>query len=134
MSNALNIRFDDITSRDWGQQYTDADEEPLTRLLDRVVRRLLARRRRLPEWVASGLVHRDDVIDVVASAMERVTLNPGALKSEAEGDYRYEVNQLVASGNIWFPDDELAQITPGGSTSTAIGTAHVRPSPGWRGW
>lgn len=134
MSNPLSINADDVAARDWNGQIAEDDHDDLNKLIDQVVRRLLARRRRLPEWLAAGLVTRDDVIDVVASAVSRVILNPGALKSEAEGDYRYEVNQMVASGNIWFPDDELAQITPGGSTATAIGTAHVQPSTGWRGW
>ncbi len=50
--------------------------------------------------------------DVLENAVLRVLRNPEGLKSESEGDYSYTANPLDASGNVWFPADDLDLLAP----------------------
>ena len=59
----------------------------------------------------------DFVKDKVLGAVLRVLRNPEGLMSETEGDYSYRLNPVVASANVWYTKDELADlgITSGGT-------------------
>jgi hypothetical protein len=60
------------------------------------------------------------VKDKVIGAVLRVLRDPEGMQSETEGNYSYKRNPVVASGNIWFTKDELADLG-------IIATAAVRP-------
>lgn len=75
---------------------------------------------------------------VVVRVASRVFSNTDGYKSETEGGYSYEVNAAVASGTIWFTDDDIADLTgkkPKGQNEGTVGTITVgRHRPAGRGW
>ncbi len=134
MTNPLSVTFAQVNAATWDGKYEDDEQDAIQVLIDQAARKLLAKRRRLSDWVAAGSVTHDDVVDVVARAVARVTKNPDGLASENEGEYAYKLNPLAASGDLWFPADDLAQVTPGHTGGHALGTARTHPSAEWRGW
>lgn len=130
MANALQITLEELGNR---VRNVETDDEPwVESLVDQAVRLLLSQRRFLATHIANQRVDRESVMDVVGRMVSRVTSNPEGFKSESEGEYRYEQNALVASGNLWVPDEDWALVTP--APSPAFGTARVTATPGWRGW
>ena len=66
------------------------------------------------------------VADVVTRAVLRLVRDDTPLyKSESEDGYSYTKNSLVASGDIWFPDSDLAALGCGGGGG--FGVSRVRP-------
>jgi len=138
VANTLGITFEELQTRA-DEDFDTEDRRAVESRLDQAVRLLLGRRPALAAQItahaadAATGVDRDVVIDVVWRAVNR-TLSPaaGPYRSESEGDYRYEVNPLAASADLWFPDADLQLVTP--QTSSAPRTARVTPSAGWRGW
>ncbi|ALJ22046.1 hypothetical protein [Microbacterium sp. No. 7] len=65
----------------------------------------------------------------------RVFANPEGYRKENEGGYGYELNPAVASGTIWFTDEDIHDLTgidPKGGGGI-VGTATIgRHRPGWR--
>jgi hypothetical protein len=120
VTNALGITATDISTA------TAAE-------IDEAVRMLISKRRALPQWITDGRVAREDVVDVVRRALQRVAKNTGGYKAEHEGTYGYEVHALAASGYLWFPDEDLVQVSPAPSGG-AIHAATITPAPGWAGW
>lgn len=63
---------------------------------------------------------------VVVRVAARVLGNVDGFKSESEGQYNYELNQLAASGHVWFSDidekDLTGRVAPkrGGRAGTAL--------------
>lgn len=62
----------------------------------------------------------------------RVFANTDGFKKETGGQYGYEVNAAVASGTIWFTDDDIRDLTgTHPKQSNVIGTAKIgRHEPG----
>ena len=48
---------------------------------------------------------------VVCRVAARVLRNPEGYRSEQEGSYNYHLNPAVASGTLWFTDDDEADLT-----------------------
>lgn len=71
---------------------------------------------------------------IVCRLATRVYRNPEGYKSETEGTYQYDLSAAVASGTLWFTDDDtydLTGIDPKG-TGNAVGTIGIgRYRPGW---
>lgn len=134
MANTLGITIDQVQTRA-DEDFDTADRRGIESRIDQAVRLLLGRPggRALLGHVASGAVELDTVIDVVWRAVSRTLEATGPYKTEAEGEYRYEVDPKVASGDLWFTREDLALLTPAGE-GTAPRTARVRPSSGWAGW
>ena len=88
--------------------------------------------RRLASGALTDRLYRGTVVRVAS----RVFSNPEGYKSEAEGGYNYELNAAVASGTIWFTDDDIADLTGEDpkSKGTMMGTITVsrhRPRGAW---
>lgn len=71
---------------------------------------------------------------VVVRVVGRVLANEDGFKSENEGQYGYEISQMVGSGYLWFTDidekDLTGRVAP--KKSGPIGTATIgRHTPGW---
>ncbi|MFW0183774.1 Gp19/Gp15/Gp42 family protein [Rothia sp. CCM 9417] len=67
------------------------------------------------------------VKDCVVRAVLRVVRDESPMyRSETEGNYSYSKNMLVASGDIWFPDKELAFL--GCNARTKVGGTRLRMS------
>lgn len=128
MTNPLTISQTELVGHAGDGHF---EELPSQGEIDRTVRKLLARRRPLPGWLASGQVQREDVLDVVVAAVDRVLANPEGFRSESEGTYSYQVNPVVASGYIWFTDEDLSQVTP---SAPSVRSARVTPSRPWAGF
>lgn len=66
-------------------------------------------------------------VGVIVRAVARVLRNPAAtagFQSESEGGYSYSLQSREASGNIWFPADDLAMLKHSGS-DFGVGTARI---------
>lgn len=48
---------------------------------------------------------------VVCRLATRVYRNPEGFRSETEGGYQYNLSAAVASGTLWFTDDDIADLT-----------------------
>lgn len=59
-------------------------------------------------------------------AVMRVLRNPEGFTAESEGTYNYNLSQRVASGSIWFPNDEVAMLVP-----TSLGVGSIRTRVPW---
>lgn len=68
------------------------------------------------------------VQDVIIRAVLRTLRveNP-TMRSESEGNYSYTRDALSASGNLWFPREDLAALGCG-SRGGKVGSTSVRPS------
>jgi len=75
--------------------------------IDEAVRALLSYMPDIPDRILLGTLDPLLVSDKVVAAVLRVVRNPTGYDEEQEGDYRYRLNKLVASGDIWFPDKDL---------------------------
>ena len=103
--------------------------------IDKAVRMLLAKLPSLQEWISSGELDKDLVADKVGDAVLRVIRNPEGLSNESGGGYSYGLANRVASGDLWFGDNDLADLTPVKfKDSTGLGQFRLRPTPGWAPW
>lgn len=71
----------------------------------------------------------DLVRDVVTRAVLRVVRDEDpTLKTESENGYSYSKNALTASGDLWFPEKDLAALRCG-PAKAKIGSAKTAPDP-----
>ena len=70
------------------------------------------------------------VEDIITRAVLRLVRDssPG-YKSETEGNYSYEKDPLTSSGNLWFPEADLAALGCGKAPRAAVGTIRVSANP-----
>ncbi len=131
MTNPLGL-----TPEDLGDAYEGTLDPSRTAwynaLIDKAVRRLFGKCPGLQERMASASEDsRATVADVVLDAVMRVIRNPDpTYESEGEGNYNYKLNKLVASGNLWFPKEDLEVIGCGGGTMVPR-TVRVTATQGW---
>lgn len=87
--------------------------------------------------VASDVLDRGLVKDVIVEMVLRVLRNPSGFRSESDGDYSYSRDTQVASGRLVVTDDDLETLGYGSSstystagTDTALANAWCRdPHP-----
>lgn len=106
--------------------FPQADPEAVAKWIDKAERRLaglLARRSADLEVLAADPARLPLIADAIENAVMRVLRNPDGLRSESEGDYSYTANPLDASGNIWFPAEDLDLIAP--RRSSSVGTIRL---------
>lgn len=63
--------------------------------------------------IAASATLEADVVRILATAVLRVLKNPDGKRSESIDDYRWERDEALAAGVLYFTDDELADILPG---------------------
>lgn len=76
---------------------------------------------------SGGAEYSELVVDIICRAVLRVVRDDSPMyQSEAEDGYSYTKNNLVASGDIWFPDVELLAL---GCTNARrrFGSVKTRP-------
>lgn len=127
MSNSLGLDQSILSDRFEGQLNADRAKW-YNSLVDKAVRKLLALCPGLLQRYNEDLVDKELVADKVADAVLRVVRNPGGYTNESQGNYSYGMNQRVASGDIWYPDNELAEL---GCNSGMPRTTRVGLTPGW---
>lgn len=79
--------------------------------IDEAVRLLLERTPGLRQRLAAGKVDREFMLDKIANAVLRVVRNPFGMESESEGNYAVKLNNKVASGDIWFPIEDIHDLS-----------------------
>ena len=63
---------------------------------------------------------------IVCRVATRVYRNPEGYRSETEGGYQYNLSAAVASGTLWFTDDDIADLTGSNPKGTPmVGTVTV---------
>lgn len=77
----------------------------------------------------SGLLTPELYEGTIAEAVLRILRNPEGFRMEQQGNYQYQLNSAVASGYLWFTQDNMVDLI--GESFAPIGTAtigvHGRP-------
>lgn len=137
MANVLGYVSTDLVTPYEGQLDLENLDEWYQGKIDEAVRLLI---RKAPTLVArmaaydpvSGIgLDPDFVKDKVLGAVMRVLRDPDGLESETEGNYSYKRNPVVASGNIWFTKDELADLGIGAAVTAKPRTVFATNRYGW---
>ncbi|GAA2577339.1 hypothetical protein [Microbacterium binotii] len=70
---------------------------------------------------------------IVCRVATRVYRNPEGFRSETEGSYQYNLSAAVASGTLWFTDDDIADLTGAPAKGIPmVGTVTIgRFAPRW---
>src|SRR5690349_18981161 len=108
MSNILGLVSTDLEASYEGELDLENLDEWYQEKLDEAVRLLVRKVPTVVARMAAGSIDPDFVKDKVVGAVLRVLRDPEGIKSETEGNYSYDRNPIVASGNIWYTKDELA--------------------------
>jgi hypothetical protein len=109
VSNSLGITFDQVDDSYEGT--IAADRKPwVENKIDEAVRELISKIPNILSRIDAGDLDPDLVRDKAVAAVLRVVRNPTGFEEESEGDYRYRLNPLVASGDIWYPEKDLTAL------------------------
>lgn len=137
MSTTLPEVTPDDIPKFWHGDTSEFTEEYLGGKLGEVVDKIASRwgalvARRLASGALTERLYKSTVVRVAS----RVFSNPEGFRSEAEGGYNYELNAAVASGTIWFTDEDITDLTGEDpkSKGTVMGTITVsrhRPRGNW---
>lgn len=95
----------------------------VSKQINKATRRLLATcptlESRLRNNQSLADIAKDIVVEAVAR-MARMDDDAIGIKSESEGEYSYSVDPLTRSGNIWFPDKDLALLGCGTADTSSF--------------
>jgi len=105
--------LDDVVER--FRPLSDAEQVNASAFLDDAWFLLTGRRPTLEADLGAGLVSLGNARRVIASMVVRVLRNPDGKLEESIDDYRYRRDSLISSGVLNVTEDELADLTPGGS-------------------
>lgn len=117
----------DLTDLEVRSELDLADFKPayLENLLRQAVDRITTRwGARVSARLASGALSEELFKDVVSRSVMRVLRNPAGFTSEQEGNYQYSTRAQVASGYLWFTDDDVIDLL-GVVSNTMIGTHRI---------
>lgn len=89
-----------------GRPLTDDEKTQAETLLDDVELEIRSRIPDLDDRIANGDLSEDVVIRVEASAVKRVIQNPDGYTSETDGDYTYQLNPRLSSGELDITEHE----------------------------
>jgi hypothetical protein len=116
MSNVLGFLSTDLEESYEGELDLENLDEWYQQKIDEAVRLLI---RKAPNIVARMAAYDpvtgtgldpEFVKDKVVGAVLRVLRDPEGISEETEGNYSYRRNPVVASANIWYTKDELADL------------------------
>ena len=105
-------QLSDVQAR-LGRPLTDDEKTQAETLLDDVELEILTRIPDLDDRITNGDLDEKVVIRVEASAVKRVILNPEGYTSESDGDYSYQLNYQLASGELVITEKEWALLGAG---------------------
>lgn len=137
MSNALGYVSTDLEAPFEGELDLENLDEWYQEKIDEAVRLLLRRgpnlMQRMAEYdpVRGTGIDPQFVKDKVLNAVLRVLRDPEGMESETEGNYSYKRSPIVASGNIWFTKDELADLGIGNAATSVPRTVFAKNRYGW---
>lgn len=137
MANVLGYVSTDLEASYEGELDLENLDEWYQEKIDEAVRLLL---RKAPTIVSRMAAYNPEtgegidplfVKDKVIGAVMRVIRDPEGMQSETEGNYSYKRNPIVASGNIWFTKDELADLGITTATTAKPRTVWATTRYGW---
>lgn len=71
----------------------------------------------------SGVLSTELYEGTIAEAVLRILRNPDGFRMEQQGNYQYQLSSAVASGYLWFTQDNIDDLA--GSGFSPIGTASI---------
>lgn len=112
---------------------SDFSDDFVQARLDEVVDKIEARwGATVQKRLTSGALKTRTYQAVVVRVAARLFRNPEGYESESEGQYDYRLRATVASGTLWFTDDDQADLTGINPKSTPLpGTVGLSPRWGW---
>lgn len=137
MTNTLGIVATDLETVYEGELDLETLEEWYQEKIDEAVRLLIRKVPSIPARMAAydpltGTgIDPAFVKDKVLNAVMRVIRDPEGLQSETEGNYSYKRNPIVASGNIWYTKDELADLGLSATVVDKPRTIFAKTRYGW---
>lgn len=137
MSNVLGYVSTDLEAPYEGELDLENLDEWYQDKLDEAVRLLLRKAPNLMARMAAYDAAKGTgldpqfVKDKVLGAVLRVMRNPDGMLSETEGDYSYRLNPVVASANIWYTKDELADLGITDASTVKPRTVFASNRYGW---
>lgn len=105
-------QLSDVQAR-LGRPLTDDEKTQAETLLEDVELEIRSRIPDLEDKIDNGDLDQGVVIRVEASAVKRVVLNPEGYTSETDGDYTYQLNYQLASGELTITEKEWALLGVG---------------------
>jgi len=133
MASIPTVTFRDVDNRylegNLEDRYDQAKVE--VQIQDAVDYALSRWRARITSRLATGKLTPNLYKRVIADAVLRVTRNPEGYASEGDGGYNYALRAQVASGNLWFTDEDIATLAGAQIVSTP-GTIGLGLDRGWR--
>jgi hypothetical protein len=132
MANDLGITVEDLAGSYEGALEDDVDAiKWYERTIDEAVRMLIGKGPNLMLRVSTGAINQQLVEDIVLRAVKRVLRNVEGFESESEDGYSYKLKNTVASGDLWYPDNDLNLIFPVVAVKRRKAVAHRIDMSGW---
>lgn len=126
VTNRLDLTPTDL--EDYFEGDLPNDNGWLQKQIDKAVRELFVLCPALPTRLEQRKVDKELVVDVIAEAVLRVVRNPRGVESESEGNYNFRLNNRVASGDLWFPPEDVEKVC--GKQTFIPRAARIRASMG----
>lgn len=118
------VTFQDVIAHYEGDGDELGSEAFITTKANQAVARLAARYgSRVKARLDSGILTSDLYKGTVAEAVLRIVRNPEGFRMEQQGNYQYQLNSAVASGYLWFTQDNMIDLI--GQDFAPIGTASI---------
>lgn len=118
------VRYDGDLEAEFRQEYLEQQ------IKDAVAFTNSRWRTQIESRFASGALDNDLYKRTIADGVLRVIRNPGGLATENEGSYGYSTRANVASGNLWFTPDDIANLI-GVQYGVMPGTVGIGLDRGW---
>jgi hypothetical protein len=123
---------DDVKNRYEGDISVFDPEYVAAQIADAVDFALSRWRAEITSRLASGDLTPNLYKRVIANAVLRVIRNPQGFSNENDGGYGYGLRATVASGDMWFTDDDIESLA--GSQGNAVpGTIRLGVERRWAG-
>ena len=124
---------DSVIPKHYEGDLSDFTDEFIQARLDEVVDKIEARWGTVVQQrLNNGKLKQRTYEAVVVRVASRLFRNPDGFESESEGQYDYKLRATVASGTLWFTDDDERDLTGIDPKATALPrTARLSPAWAW---
>jgi len=132
MGDIPSVSVDDVKNRYEGDLTVFEAAYVTTQIADAVDHALSRWRVEITSRLASGDLTPNLYKRVIANAVLRVIRNPQGFSNENDGGYGYGLRATVASGDMWFTDDDIESLA-GPQNKTVPRTIRLGVERGWGG-
>jgi hypothetical protein len=130
MDGIPEVIVDDVKNRYEGDISVFDPTYVETQIQDAVDHALSRWRAEITSRLASGELTPNLYKRVIANAVLRVIRNPQGFSNENDGGYGYGLRATVASGDMWFTDDDIESLA-GPQNKTVPRTIRLGVERGW---